>query len=161
MATITKKLDKEARVRLGNAPYGNLTAFTFGMQCTATGAVIGTEAAQSGTTAAGTVVRLGVLPAGFRLVDYKASVSVAFTGSVTLDVGFEYVDGVNSTTVPQDDDYFASGAGNTAVVTRKATTTKEVTLPKDAYLIVTVKSQANATAAAAEFTVFAVADGPN
>lgn len=162
MATITKKSGKEARLRVGSTPYGNLTAFTFSMKCASTGAVIDTEADQSTSTAAGTVIRLGIIPAGFRLVDYVAAVSTAFTATMTFKAGFEYVDGVDVTgSAAQDDDYFASGVSNAAAVTRKTATTKAVTIPKDAYFIVTTAVAANVAAAEAEFTVFAVADGPN
>ena len=93
------------------------------------------------TTAVGNgdKVRVGVLSAGMRLHDALAIVSDAFRASSTAKIGFEYVDGVDSTDVPQDDDYFfAALALDAAGRTRAANTgVRPVTLPKDAYLIVT------------------------
>lgn len=160
MATITKKSVNDASVRLGATPWGNMAAFTYQLKTNAAGAVIGSDASQSGPTASGSVIRVGVIPAGFKLVDFKAAIATALTATVTLKVGFEYVDGVDSAAVPQDDDYFAAtGTATTVGVVRQATANAQVTLPKDAYLIVTTEVAANAKAAAAEFTVFAVAEG--
>ena len=160
MATITKKSTNDARVRLGATPWGNLTALAYGLDTNAAGAVIGSDADQSATTKVGDVIRLGIIPAGFRLVDYKSVISTAFKTGLTFKVGFEYVDGVDSSDVPQNDAYFAAGGtASTAGVLRQTTAVKQVTLPKDAYLILTTAAEANDQVASAEFTVFAIADG--
>lgn len=159
MATITKKDTKNQAHRLGATPWGNAVALTYKLETNSAGAVIGSDAAQGSSTPIGTVIRVGTIPAGFRLVDFKAAIATAFTTNITLDVGFEYVDGVDDAGVPQDTDYFAAGAASTAGVLRQATTNPQVTLPKDAYLIVTTAVAANAKAAAAEITIFATAEG--
>ena len=56
----------------------------------------------------GDVVRIGVLPAGFKMIDALFITSDAFTALVTANIGFEYVDGVDSSAVPQDADYFGT-----------------------------------------------------
>lgn len=157
MATITQKSTNDASVRLGSTPWGNLAALTYTLETDSSGVVIGGDAAAAPTTS--DVVNIGVIPAGFTLTDFKAVVRTAMTSTATLTLGFAYVDGVNSTAVPQDDDYFAAAAASTAGVLRQTTTVKQVTLPKDAYLTLKIGTLANAKAAAVDFTVFAVATG--
>lgn len=143
MATITKKF-------LGNekqhttAPTGISSTLHYSVATNSSGAVIGSDVATG--VASGDVVRVGILPAGMRLDDAKTLVTTGWTATVTGKVGFAYVDGVDSTAVPQDDDYFGSAlaiatpgryaANNTGV--------RPVVLPKDAYLILTTGAAANA-----------------
>ena len=88
------------------------------------------------------------------LQDFLARVSVGFTASVTANIGFEYADGVDDSTAPQDASYFgAAVAINTAGVYRLATTKAPVTLPKDANLILTTGGAANAKAARVDLFV--------
>ena len=88
------------------------------------------------------------------LQDFLARVSVGFTASVTANIGFEYADGVDDATVPQDASYFgAAVAINTAGVYRLATTKAPVTLPKAANLILTTGGAANAKAARVDLFV--------
>lgn len=160
MATVTKKNTNDPRTRLGATPWGNLAALTYGLTTTAAGAVVGSDAAPGSATASGTVIRLGVIPAGHRLVDYKSVFTTKMTNSVTFKMGFEYVDGVDSAEVPQNDAYFAAASTATTVgLLRQGTAVKQVTLPKDAYLVMTTGGAANTEVSAAEFTVFAIADG--
>lgn len=144
MATITKK--RLAERQFGGVPYGNVSSLAFKLASNASGAAI-----DSDTTAAignGDKVRLGVLPAGMNLQDSLFIVSTAFTALVTANIGFEYVDGVDDANVPQDADYFGAAVTlHTAGRYRQATTVAPVTLPKDAYLIVTTAGAANAKAA--------------
>jgi hypothetical protein len=74
---------------------------------------------------------------GMRLDDCLAIVSDAFTARQTLKIGFEYVDGVDDTDVPQDDDYFFAALALDAAGRTRANNTGRapVVLPKDAYLI--------------------------
>ena len=104
----------------------------------------------------GDVVRLGKIPAGTNVRDHIAVISDAFTASSTYKMGFQYVDGVDVTAVPQDDDYFtaASTALSSVAVQRKTTTTAPLTLPKDAYLIVTNAGAAQAAAGIMDVTIF-------
>jgi len=126
----------------GTAPYGNLSAKPYQFKTNTSGVVAGSD--QATAIAEADVVRLGVLPAGMKLIDMIAVISDAFTAATVFDLGFQYVDGVDVTAVPQDDDYFADGVSSASAATlRKATTTKPVTLPKDAYLILTNKTGAD------------------
>lgn len=159
MATITKKLTNDANKRLGATPWGNVAAFTYKLETNSAGAVIGSDASQSASTPSGSVIRVGVLPAGFKLADFKAAIATAMTSTITVDVGFAYVDGVDDSSVPQDADYFVAAGATTVGVLRQATTVPQVTLPKDAWLTVTTAVTANAKASSIELTVFAVAEG--
>ena len=106
MATITKKNVKNLQ-QFGGTPYGNITGLPFHFETNASGYFLDsdTPAAAVGN---GDVVRLGVLPAGFQLWDMQGLISDAFTASSTFKIGFAYVDGVDSTAVPQDDDFFCA-----------------------------------------------------
>ena len=142
MATITKKTAFDRA--MNGAPYGDLTALVFRMQTNASGVLTGGDA--TAAIGDGDVVRIGKIPAGTKLLDSVVTISDAFTASSTYKMGFQYVDGVDVTAVPQDDDYFtaASTALSSVAVQRKATTTAPVTLPKDAYLILTNAGAAQA-----------------
>ena len=152
MATITKNALKDEKQSTGT-PYGTATTLHYQCATNSTGAVIGSDVATG--VASGDVVRMGILPAGMRLDDAKTIVSTGWTATVTGKLGFAYVDGVDSTSVPQDDDYFGSGitiatagryaASNTAV--------RPVVLPKDAYLILTTGAAANAKASQTDVLV--------
>lgn len=146
MATITKKRYQDSQ-NFGAVPYGNLTTLEYPVATASTGALIGGDS--TAAIGLGDVIRVGILPAGFRLHDSLTIVNDAFTALVTGTIGFAYVDGVDSTTVPQDADYFGAAvaintagryaASNTAVV--------PVTLPKDAWLTITTGGAAHNTAA--------------
>lgn len=152
MATITKNALKNEKQSTGT-PYGTATTLHFAVTTNSTGAVVNSDVATG--VASGDVIRMGILPAGMRLDDAKTLVSTGWTATVTGKLGFAYVDGVDSTAVPQDDDYFGAGitiatagryaASNTAV--------RPVTLPKDAYLILTTGAAANAKASQTDVLV--------
>lgn len=145
MATVTVKYNP--RQNVGRAPVGaNLLQYTLTTASNG-GAVAGT-ADSIAALAIADVVRLGKIPGGSVIGPFEAVISTGFTASVTGDLGFEYVDGVDDTDVPQDADYFANDqALTTAAVFRKATTTAPVTLPKDAWLTLTIAGAANAKVA--------------
>lgn len=157
MATITRK-KIAAQKQFGGVPYGNRAVLDYNLTTNATGAFV-----ESDTTAAiglGDKVRLGVLPAGFRITDSQAVISTAFTALVTASLGFEYVDGVDSAAVPQSATYFGTGLVLNAVGRlRNATTNAPITLPKDAYLIVTTAGAANAKVAVLDIDVEGVLTG--
>lgn len=152
MATITKNRYQDSQ-NFGQTPYGNLTTLEYSVTTASTGAVVGSDS--TAAVASGDVIRLGILPAGFRLHDSLTIVSDAFTASVTGTLGFAYVDGVDSTAVPQDADYFgAAVAINTAGRYRASNTAVvPVTLPKDAWLTLTTGGAAHNTAANAVILV--------
>lgn len=158
MATITKKNVKNLQ-QFGGTPYGNITGLPFHFETNASGYFLDsdTPAAAVGN---GDVVRLGVLPAGFQLWDMQGLISDAFTASSTFKIGFAYVDGTDSTAVPQDDDFFcaATSAASTAVI-RKTNVAAPVTLPKDAYLIITNAGAAQSAAGILDVMILGIATG--
>jgi hypothetical protein len=92
--------------------------------------------------------------------DMLGIVSTAFTALVTAKVGFAYVDGVDSATVPQSDAYWATAwALNAAGRYAPTVFNKPITLPKDAYLILTTAGAANAKAARLDLVVDGIAHG--
>lgn len=145
MATILKNQFR-ARQFGGVTPYGNKTTLPFTLVTAANGSAV--DSNSTSAIGSGDKVVLGVLPAGMCLQDFTARVSTAFTALVTGDFGFEYVDGVDDTAVPQNAAYFGDNVAlNTAGVYRLATTTAPVILPKDAYLTLVTAGAANAKAA--------------
>lgn len=152
MATITKKALKNEKQVTGT-PYGTSITLQLSVATTATGAVVGGDSTSA--VASGDVVRVGIIPAGMRLDNATTLVSTAWTASVTAKVGFAYVDGVDSTAVPQDDDYFgAAVALNTAGrYSASNVAVRPVILPKDAYLTLTTAGAANAKASQTDVLV--------
>lgn len=127
----------------GFSPYGNTTTNKFTLETTATGAV--KNGSSTVALAIADEVVLGVMEAGFRLDDMEIVVSTAMTALVTGSLGFKYVDGVDSTVVPQDATYFGTGLVlNAAGRLRNATSKAIVTLPKPANLVLTIAGAANA-----------------
>ena len=161
MATI-KKLRYQDDAPFGGVPYGNVTSKSFNLTTNASGI------AQNSDTAAaignGDSVVLGLLPAGMLLQDAVATVSDAFTALTVGKLGFAYADGVDSTEVPQDDDYFFGTATltlHTLGTYRKVTSTAPVRLPKDANLVLISSGAAHASAGVADFRITGVLGGPN
>lgn len=145
MATI--KINQFRTRQFGGAsPFGNVTALPFKLTTAANGSA--SNANSSAAIGLGDKVVLGELPAGMCLMDYLARVSIAFTASVTANIGFEYADGVDDASVPQDAAYFGTAVAlNTAGTYRLANAKAPVTLPKTANLILTTAGAANAKAA--------------
>lgn len=82
------------------------------------------------------------------------------TASVTGNLGFEYVDGVASTAVPADAEYFGAAlALNATGRLRNATTKVPVVLPKDAWLVLTTGGAANAKAARVDVLLSVASEG--
>ena len=161
MATI-KKLRYQDDATFGGVPYGNTTSRSFNLTTNASGV-----AANSDTATAignGDSVVLGLLPAGMLLQDAVATVSDAFTALTVGKLGFAYTDGVDSTEVPQDDDYFFGTATltlHTAGTYRKVAATAPVRLPKDANLVLISSGAAHASVGVADFRIVGVLGGPN
>ncbi len=158
MATITKLGIPDPSNQLGAAPYGNLAAFRYVLKTVASGAVEGGDSTTA--VASGDVVKIGLLPAGFRLIDSEVIVKTGMTPTVTAKLGFAYADGVDSTAVPQDDAFFGTGLTVAAAGRlRNATTKTSLTLPKEAWLTLTTAVAANAKASELEIIVFAINEG--
>lgn len=156
MAIVTST--SKHRNQLGATPWGNLNVLHFILATAANGGV--QDADSNAPLAVGDKVRLGVLPAGSTLVDSAAIVSAGLTATVKGDLGFEYVDGVDSTKTPQDATYFGAALDlATAARLRNATTKAPVTLPKDAYLVLTTSGAANDKAGRVDVVVQAISTG--
>ena len=107
------------------------------------------------------VVRIGILPAGTELHSAEAIVSDAFAASTTADIGFLYVDGVDSSAVPQNAAFFyAALATSSTGRTRATALNAPVRLPKDAYLVLTRKGAADSAAGIMDVLVDTVLQGP-
>lgn len=137
MATVTKK--GLASERIGTGVYGNSWHEIYTFATTAAGVYANSDKATAVVQT--DVVRIGILPAGTELHDCLSICSDAFTASITHKLGFQYVDGVDVTAVPQDDDYFyAALAATVGRTLANNTAVRPVVLPKDAYLILTVNA---------------------
>lgn len=133
MTDFTKKLSRAAGRHAGT-PYGDMVAYEYSFATNASGVPADSDSTAA-LTAADTI-KLGIIPAGTRLLDMVAVVSDAFTATATCKLGFAYVDGVDVTAVPQDADYFIAALDlNALAVVRKTNATRPITLPKDAYLV--------------------------
>lgn len=147
--------------RLTGAPYGDAIALPYRFATTAGGIPVATDATVA--LIAADIVRIGMLPAGTRLIDHIAVISDAFTALATYSLGFAYADGVDSADVPQDAAYFTAAATalSAVAVQRKTTTTAPVTLPKDAWLILTNAGATHSSVGILDVTVFGQAVGVN
>jgi len=134
MATITQ-LKINSQASFGGVAYGNATSLSFKLTTTSAGKWTDSDTPGS-AVGVSDKLRLGILPAGMRLEESLCIVSDAFTATATAKIGFEYVDGVDSTAVPQDDDYFHAALAYNAVGRTAANNTAvaPLVLPKDAYL---------------------------
>ena len=156
MATITKK--SNPRINVGATPWGNAHGLQYTLQTASNGGAFGADTGAA--IASGDKVRLGVIPAGSTLLDSQIIVSTAMTAAVVGDLGFEYEDGVDSTAVPQDADYFGAALVlNATGRLRNATTNPPVTLPKDAWLVLTTGGAANAKASRVDVVLTVASEG--
>lgn len=158
MATVTKKNIKNLP-SFGGTPYGNLSVLPFTFETNSSGVWVDSD--KSTAVADGDVLRLGILPAGLEIYDYLANIYDAFASSTTMKIGFAYVDGVDVTAVPQDDDYFC-GATTMATAARLRMTNTDVAkvkLPKDAYLILTSAGAAQSAVGKLEVNIIGVLHG--
>ena len=158
MATSTKKALKSV-AQFGSAPYGNKSVLSFNVSTTSAGIWTDGSLATAGGTSDELLV--GILPAGMLLMDCLAIVSDAFAASQTIKLGFRYVDGVDSTAVPQDADYFFAALAISAVGRTRANNTAvaPVRLPKDAYLVIDLDGAAMSAAGVLDILVEGVIGG--
>lgn len=158
MATLKIK-DNRTNQFGGFTPYGNVTTLRYPLSTDATGAPI--NATTSAPIAAGDVIDLGSLPEGFLLEDAQVLVHTGMTATITGSLGFKYEDGVDDAKVPQDAAYFGAGLNLAAAARLRTTTSKLVTLPKPARLILTTAVAANAKASALTVIVHGERTGAN
>jgi hypothetical protein len=140
----------------GNAPYSDSYVESFQLIVDSSGYFTASDTPATAVQI-GDVVRLGVIPAGTELHSALLAVGDAFSASTTCKVGFAYADGVDSTAVPQDDDYFfaaGTATSSAAVLPSSNAAVSRVTLPKPAYLILTNAGAAYAAAGRLDVTVF-------
>lgn len=159
MATATKKNIKNLP-SFGGVPYGNLSVLSFSFETNASGVWVDSDLATA--VQIGDVCRLGIIPAGTKIgFEYGANINDAFVASTTMKLGFAYVDGVDSAAVPQDDDYFCAATTMASAARLKMTNTavRPVTLPKDAYLILTNGGAAHSAAGIVDVDILCVLGG--
>lgn len=126
----------------GVSPYGNLSAMCYPVITDDKGKWLDGDSAEP--AASGDVLRLGIVPAGFRPLDALLCVNKAVTG-LSGKVGFSYCDGEDDPDVPQDDDAWFTAADFGAVgVTKKTGAIAAPRLPKDAFLEVTASGAPSA-----------------
>lgn len=158
MGNATKKNIKNLQ-QPGGVPYGNMTGLHFTLETNASGVWVDSDL----TTAiqVDDVLRIGIIPAGFQIWEYWANISDAFTGSSTFAIGFAYVDGEDSTAVPQDADYFcaATTAASQAVLKKTNVGVRPLTIPKDAYLTVTNAGAIQGAAGQLDVLILGIAKG--
>jgi len=143
MATV--QLKKGCFSNYDGPPSGNSLRYEYSLATGSTGAA--TNSNSSAAIAIGDKIVLGVIPAYARLIDASIIISDAFTASSTINLGFEYEDGVDSTAVPQSATFFGSAVAVSS--TGRLTTnvnSRPVTLPKPAKLIATWGGANNAEA---------------
>lgn len=136
MPTVTKKYIRQQR-RHGGAPYGNVWRQRYNMTTNASGVIVDSD--QATAVIVNDVVRLGIIDGGIELQNAEAIISDAFATSTTCRIGFQYVDGVDSAAVPQNDAFFFAAGTVLSSAARlvNSATAAPVVLPKDAYLILT------------------------
>jgi hypothetical protein len=159
MTTVNKKGLRAESVAGGGTPYGNNGVNRYALTTNSSGVMADSDLTTALQIA--DVVRLGVIPAGTYLDDCLAIVSDAFTASMTMKLGFAYVDGSDDSGVPQDDDYFFAALALDAAGRTRANNTgvRPVKLPKPAYLIATIAGAAAAAAGIADILVFGESGG--
>lgn len=136
----------------GVKPEGNITSYRARLDTAANGAAV-----NSNSTVALAVtdkVYLNTLPVGMLLENGVVIVSTAMSAGVTGSLGFEYADGVDNAVVPQDAAYFGTGIVLSAAARIANASSKAlVTLPKEAFLILTLAGAANAKASRIDFVI--------
>lgn len=157
MATATKKRIKNDTQF--SSPYGNRFSRVFNFTTLSSG--VGVDLDQTTAIQVNDVVRIGILQSGMELHDATAIVSDAFAASTTADIGFLYVDGVDSSVVPQNAAYFHSGLATSSTVRAGPNVVNApVRLPKDAYLVVTRKGAADSAVGVLDVIVEGILQGP-
>jgi len=158
MATVTRKNIKNAPT-IGGTPAGNVAALNFSLETDVAGVWVGSDHATA--IAIADKLRLGIIPAGMLITDYTARISDTFTAATTMKIGFEYVDGVDVTGIPQDDDYFcaATTMATAAILKPTNTAVRPLCLPKDAFLVLVNAGAAHASVGVLDITITGVLVG--
>jgi hypothetical protein len=152
MTTVTKKFLPQERSSA--MPAGNTWSQIYALDVNASGIFANSDLATAIQIA--DVIRFGIIPAGITLTDAVVIISNAMKANTTYKLGFAYADGVDVTAVPQDDDYFiVAGTASSSAARTVANNTgvRPVTLPKDAYLIMTIAGAAQDEASVIDVVV--------
>ena len=159
MATTFTRKQLASQQQFGGTPYGNLSVLSFNVTTNSTG--VWTNGDGTAAPTAADELLIGILPAGFQLLDALMIVSNAFTAATVAKVGFRYVDGVDVTAVPQDADYFTASLALNAVGRYRAdnTAVAPVTLPKAAYLVLDWDTASNDSVGVLDVLVYGVLTG--
>lgn len=147
---------------MGGTPFGNARNLPYHFETDSAGVIAGAGGDLATAIQSGDIVRLGILPKGMSMQDALVIRSDAFTASTTASIGFAYVDGVDVAAAAQDAAYFASALATDATgVTRKTGVKAPITLPKDAYLILTIGGAAHASVGIMDVIVQGIDTGGN
>jgi len=156
MATITNITPAHAGNLQGATAFGNLAVLRYVLQTDSTGALVGGDS--NTPLKSGDVVRLGVLPAGFRIFDSMSIVNNNMTGG-SAKVGFAYIDGIDDLRVPQNNGVFGNPiASNSHGKYRVGGSIASFALPKSAHIIFTV-GEDNAKESLIEIFLYAIVEG--
>ena len=153
MATITKNRIRHSNA-ISGAPYGDATCKVYSLELNSSGAC--KDSNSTSAVQIGDKIRIGVIPGGTQLVDELAIISDPFASGTTFGIGYEYVDGIDDAKVPQDSEFFHGSVSGATSGRRSMSNydSRPITLPKDAYLTVTVKGSAQSSSAALDVVLF-------
>ena len=140
----------------GGAPYGNVTALRYPVITNDSGKWIDGDGKEP--AASGDVLRLGIIPAGFRPLWAFVCVNKPISG-LAGKIGFSYRDGEDDDKVPQKDDaWFTAADFGAEGITERDGSLASPSLPKDAVLELTA-SGAPSAAGEAHVVLVGIAEG--
>ena len=160
MATVTLNQKQPKNLR-SVSPYGNLALLRYVLRTDAAGAALGAANAPQRPLAVGDVVKLGPLPSGARIVDSQVIVVTGMTAAVTASLGFDYLDGDDTTEeVKKDPAYLGAGLVLSAAARLRNTVAKApVKLEKAGVLTLTLAGAANAKVSEVEILLTVAIEG--
>jgi len=156
MATITKIRPAAAGNLQGATAFGNMAVLHYTLECDSTGAPIGADSREP--LKKDDVLRLGIIPAGFRIFDSLFITHKTMNGG-GAKCGFIYMDGADDARVPHGT-AMLHGNVNTAVQGKIRTGgfARSFATPKAAHLTFTV-GEDNDKESFIEIFLFAMVEG--
>jgi len=140
----------------GATAFGNLCVLRYVLKTNSLGALIGSDS--RAPIKKDDVLRLGIIPAGFRIFDAMVIVNKPMTGG-GAKVGFAYTDGVDHIGTPQIDGAFGNPVNsNAAGKYRVGGNRASFNLPKDAFLTFTAGDDNNQESLI-EIFLYAIVEG--
>jgi len=156
MATITNISPAASQNLQGATAFGNLAVLRYSVQTNAIGALVNSDSREPLQT--DDVLRLGIIPAGFRIFDVMIIVNEVMTGG-DAKVGFAYCDGVDVAETPQNSGIFGDPlATDSYGKYRVGGSVKSFVLPKNAFLTLTVGND-NDRKSWIEIFLYAIVEG--